>query len=142
MNSGKIKDLSKSKQVGAKRQKKRALDAVGISEHDLTVQCEDYLNAMGIVFYRIPDALYRSVFASRSVSSFVKTLIARFVKGVPDFTILSDDGRYLCVELKTSIGKLTQGQKSFAKKIPVEVIRDFDSFVNLVSGFLARKADK
>jgi hypothetical protein len=65
-------------------------------------------------------------------------MIAAFTKGVPDLTILHECGKYLCVELKTEIGKVNQNQKKWARNIigQYHVIRSFDDFRILVDEWM------
>ena len=137
--------LSKQNQIGLKRQASRAKASLKISEHTLTAQCEAYLTQIEATFVRIPDAVYRAIFGGHTIKPYIKALVSRFLKGIPDFVILKRHSDYdtsltiahaLCIELKTDIGKQSQGQKAFAKKIPVMVIRDFESFKDAVDYFL------
>jgi len=89
----------------------------GYRERDIQKQCEAVLDYARIAYIRIPDALNRFVFGANFVPPQLKKLISAFIKGLPDLTILSKDGRYYCVELKTAKGKLSQGQKIFCRKV-------------------------
>lgn len=131
---------TKAEQTGKSRQRKRAEKALKIPESSLQSICDEYLDTLGITYLRIPDALYRAIFASHSIKPYIKKMISDYVKGRPDTTILHPDGRYLCVELKSAKGKQTQGQKNFAKRIPVTVVRDFDTFQKIVDKFIGGKA--
>lgn len=111
------------------------------AEDELLNQCEDFLAYHpDLAIIRFPDAAYRAIFGMESkLPQWVKALIARYVKGIPDWTILKDrnDGSVsaLCVELKTAQGKLSQGQKHFAQIVTVHVVRDFEAFVKLIDDF-------
>lgn len=114
------------------------------TEADLQRKCEKYLGYFpDLVVIRFPDAAYRAIFASTAISEYAKRLIAKYVKGIPDLILLKnrDSGvDALCLELKTSTGKLSQGQKNFGERIKVYVVRDFESFTKMVEKF--RKGEK
>jgi hypothetical protein len=67
-------------------------------------------------------------------------MISSFIKGLPDFIILKkfDDiySKAVCFELKTAKGKMSQGQRNFAKVIPVIIIRSFEQFQKELNAFL------
>jgi len=124
--------FSKAKQVG-----KRVTDGVKAKpikkdEAALQRQCEELLDWMKLKYIRIPDVVWRN-----NAAPYVKKLMSRYLKGLPDLTILFSDNTFLCVELKTKSGVMTQGQKNFAKYIPVTIIRSFDDFENLIKKKLA-----
>lgn len=110
-------------------------------ESDLQKQCEQFLEyCPDIAVIRFPDAAYRAIFGFGSnLPDWIKKLIASYVKGIPDLTLLKNkaDGTVaaLPVELKKDDGKLSQGQKKFAGIVTVYVIRDFESFVEMVEDF-------
>ena len=110
------------------------------SEHHLQIKCEEYLQLRNIPSIRIPDVAYRAIFANTGISKNLKEIISSFLKGVPDIVILKPEpdgtNKALCVELKSAMGKASQGQKHFAKKVNVYIIRSFDDFVKLVEEFL------
>lgn len=134
---------SKKSQTGKPRQQARAKAALKISEHELTAQCEDYLEACGLEYIRIPDALYKTVFAFGSqIPPQVKAMISTFIKGKPDFTVFHPDGkRFICIELKVGKNEMSQGQETFAKRVPVVVRRLFDDFKKEIDNFVKKSID-
>jgi len=134
--------FSKQKQVG-----RGAIDVTEYrnmvcKEADLQRQAEEYLQVQGIPFIRVPDAIYKAIFSSRTIKPYIKALISRFIKGLPDLIILDPAGRWnraCCIELKSATGKLSQGQKNFAKRVNVVVKRNFEDFVKEVEEFLNGK---
>lgn len=126
--------FSKRKQTGRNTIDVQEFKAITENEAALTRQCENYLTANQIAFIRIPDAVYKFIFAAGNrIPVNIRVLVAKFIKGLPDFTILLRNGSYLCVELKTKKGKQTQGQKTFAKMVKnVYIIRSFEDFVKLI----------
>ena len=110
------------------------------NERSLQSQCENYLNVKGVFYIRIPDGIYKYVFSQYSkLPKYVRAFFARFVKGIPDLTILKPYGeKYnlaLCIELKTEKGRLTQGQKNVSQKINVQVKRSLEDVVKEVQEF-------
>ena len=98
------------------------------NESNLQNQCEELLNWKHIFYIRVPDAVYLWIFSIPIVPQYIKGIVSKYLKGLPDLTILFPGGTYWCVELKTKTGKLSQGQKAFAKRVPVTVIRSFEDF--------------
>lgn len=129
---------SKTDQTGRKWIESEGLSKWQGKESDLQRQCEQYLELFqNIATIRIPDAVYRAIFAS-SLHPKIKRLISGYIKGLPDIILLKEKNgvtQALCVELKTETGKMSQGQKAFAKIVTVHVVRSFESFVELVDKF-------
>ena len=95
--------------------------------------CEQYLDLMQISYIRIPDEVYRAIFARGQTPVGIR--VASAIKGVPDITVLLTDGRYHCFELKTAKGKLSQGQKSFCAGVGVQnytVVRSVEEFIDKI----------
>ena len=112
--------------------------AITEDEGSLERTCEEWLNVQRIPFIRVPDAAYKAIFGNRQIDGRTKSLVSSFMKGLPDITILNPDGRYLCIELKTSKGKQSQGQINFERKVPnhYRIIRSFEDFEKQVEEFL------
>lgn len=132
---------SKQKQVGKKSMDVQEFQKWQGRESDLQRACEQVLDLLGITYIRLPDSLYRSIFANKRISAHIKKEIARSIKGLPDIIILLPDEdeiycKACCIELKTKSGKLTQGQKNFAKRLPVIVVRSFEQFQQVVNDFV------
>jgi hypothetical protein len=109
--------LSKQNQVKQYSRQARG-SAHGVAkERDLQVMVEDYLTCTQLAFIRIPDAVYKAIFGSHTIMPHIKTLISGAIKGLPDITILYPSGRYLCLELKSSTGKQSLGQKVFERSV-------------------------
>jgi len=131
--------FSKQKQTGTRIMEVDEFKAWECRESALQRQCEEWLTIKNIPFIRIPDAVYKSIFANRNINPRLKRLVATFIRGLPDMTILRPDGQYnqaLVIELKTKKGRLTQGQKDFAKGVNVSVIRSFEDFTATVEKFM------
>ena len=134
-----IKSITKQQQTNRKWVEVDGKDKWRGAESDLQRQCDEYLEYLpDVVVIRFPDAAYRAIFASRNIPEHVKRIIADYVRGIPDLILLKDRGdkvEALAVELKTATGKLSQGQKNFGNKVKVNVIRDFNTFVDVVNKF-------
>jgi hypothetical protein len=115
------------------RVKKEFRDFKG-SERELNDLCEEYLEACGLTYIRVPDAIYKAIFGfgGDSIPIFIKKLISSFIKGIPDFTVLMDNGKYVCIELKVGRNDLSQGQKKFAEKVKVHVVRSYEEFKKII----------
>lgn len=109
------------------------------SEASLQAACEDYLHYFpDIAVIRVPDAAYKAIFAAQGLAGWIKPMISRYLKGIPDFVLLRRSGeacKALCVELKVGKNKQSQGQKKFANIVPVVVCRSFEHFEYLVKEF-------
>jgi len=132
---------SKQKQIQSNVIDAQEYKAITTKEIDLQRQCESLLQYIpNIQYIRIPDAIYKTIFGNNHVKPYIKRLISSFIKGLPDLIILKkQDDIYckaVCIELKTAIGKMSQGQRSFAKVVPVIVIRSFEQFEKTLKAFL------
>jgi hypothetical protein len=108
-------------------------------ESEIQSQLEHYLRLKGVEFLRFPDSLYRYIFANPQIPIHVKKQCSDFMKGVPDLTILVKSGSYamaLQLEVKTNDGKLTQGQKNYAKHLNVYTGYGFDECKEIIDTFL------
>ena len=100
-------------------------------EDALQRQCEEVLKIKRVHYIHIPNSLYR---AARKQD-------ADMFRGLPDL-IVFDRGkkwaRTLFVELKKATGKLSQGQKNFARYFPENYceVRSLDDFVELFNEFI------
>lgn len=135
-----IKPYTKAMQTGRQTITSDEFKASNDSEQALQRQCEEMLKYHpDIAVIRVPDAAYKAIFANQTIPSWVRALIARFLKGLPDLILLRADGetycKAVCVELKTKKGKQTQGQKKFARIVPVHVCRSLEHFEQIVKDF-------
>lgn len=118
-----------------KRGRQKLVSRGRTKESELQKLCEDYLIVNNIAFIRIPDAIYRLIFGTPGIPTHIKAMIAEFIRGVPDITILRDNGTYTCLELKTDIGKQSTGQKQFERRVAKNhyfVVRSFEDFRKIV----------
>ena len=110
-------------------------------EKEIQRAVENYLTVLGITPIRIPDSLYRSIYANRSISLHIKADIARSISGLPDLMIpkLTDKGlMILPLELKTSVGKLGPKQIKWQRHLGTVVARSFEDAKILIDNFLER----
>ena len=121
---------SKEKQIG--QQAIEYGDKVDdVQENILQQQCEELLDWYKIKFWRMPDSLETYIMTRTPIQ--YKKIFSKYFLGKPDLTILLPSGKYLNVELKTENGKLTGGQKRFAKQQETYVVRSFDDFDKLLN---------
>jgi hypothetical protein len=99
-------------------------------EADLQGLCEHYLEAMGLQYVRIPDAVL-GYLARPSTPPPIRKLVGDYMRGQPDLIVLYA-GRALHIELKSDVGRVRDSQNSWAKGLELNVVRDFDTFRELV----------
>lgn len=93
-------------------------------ESSIQAAAERLCDHLGLQFIRVPDAAYKAIFANPSVPVHIRVLIAQFLKGLPDMTILKRDGQYnraLCLELKTTEGDTSKAQDQWSRGASVTV---------------------
>lgn len=135
--------LGKRQAVPKKTQKQNADSEVdrrsnGASESVIQKQCESILDASGIAYVRIPDAVYRYIFGENFVPSWIKKLIKSYIKDLPDLTILFKNGSFVCVELKTESGKMSAGQKRFMRMVGEDnfrLVRSYKGFEEVLQEY-------
>ena len=123
--------------VPKEKEVRRPPKTAKVSEKVIQLQCELYLKQLGLFFIRIPDSMNRGIFANREIPIWTKRHISDFIKGLPDLTILKD-GKYCCVELKTTIGKLSHEQEQVRKSVGGHVCRSFEEFKSVVDAWLVK----
>jgi hypothetical protein len=111
-----------------------------ITEAEIQAQVEDYLIQNHVTFFRIPDALFRTIFAG-SVPLWVKSQISQYIKGWPDLFIFKDEPKQkytqcLFLELKKPGGKISQGQKKIANLVTVEYAYSVEEAIKKIDEFL------
>ena len=119
---------SKEQQAGRKIVEHKHVDDG--PEAELQKSCEEYLTLRNIPFWRMPDHLQRYIQQKAPIQ--YKAMLSRYFLGKPDITILLPSGRYLNVELKSKKGRMTAGQKRFADRSELHLIRSFVDFVALI----------
>ncbi len=103
-------------------------------EKDLQKTCEAYIKELDLRYIHIPDSML--AYLMNKAPIWIRTIVSRRLKGVPDLLIFLDD-KCLLVELKTATGKLSQGQKTWSKGVKVHVVREFFDFKELVDEFIS-----
>jgi len=110
-----------------------------IPEKEIQAQVEAYLRTLGIKPIRMPDALYRSIYANRSVSMHVKAQIANHIAGLPDLIIplITENGTLILpLELKAIGGKLGPKQVKWQRELNTVVAYSFEEAKILIDNFL------
>ena len=95
-----------------------------MTESELQKKCTEYLDKLGIPWYHIPNGQWKMRNQNRA--------------DWPDLFIFLDGGRTIFVELKTKVGKLSEGQIEKlevlrARNYDCYVIDDFQNFFNLIN---------
>ena len=106
-------------------------------EKILQKNCEELLDWHKLPYWRMPDSLLRYIATKAPVQ--YKKILSRYFTGKPDLTILFPSGQYLNVELKTEKGKLTGGQKRFARQSKIYIVRSYDDFEKMIEDKLNDK---
>ena len=129
----------KHKQLGRQVVDSKQFRKLTESEKHLQAQCEMWLEVQKIPFLRIPDAAYHLLVKNPKYCSEA----SRYLKGIPDLTIFNPNGNgyndTLCIELKVGKNKASGGQKAFARRVNVIIIRDFETFTKTVTDFINGK---
>ena len=110
-----------------------------VLEKDIQREVDNYLTVLGVKPIRIPDALFRSIYANSTVRIHIKTQIANSIAGLPDLMIpkLTDKGLLMLpLELKTQTGKLGQKQVKWQKVLGTKVARSFEEARVIIDEFL------
>lgn len=107
-----------------------------LRERDLQKLCEQYLESRGLRYIRVPDSLWAFVMTSKVAPIWLRAFCSKHLAGIPDLVILKGS-KALHVELKTEKGKASEKQKLWAKDCDVHLVRDFETFRELVDGFKA-----
>lgn len=97
-------------------------------EKELQRTCENWLRAMG--YYPRTPAFIRGEAPPRGW--YIHLHEARTNPILLDLLILSNDGRYLEVELKSMLGSASEEQAALAAGQNGELVRDFESFAAVV----------
>ncbi len=115
------------------------------TEDQLQEKCENWLEIQRIEFVHIPDTMYKFLYSplinhlisrDRKVYGWlmgVRKLVSKYLLGLPDLILFDKGGKYLAVELKTKTGKVRQGQKNRAKRMPIVVCRSLNEFTETVN---------
>lgn len=104
-------------------------------EDVLQHQCEHYLElltAQGLVldFLHIPESMWRGVMTGTSIAA--KSECADYLKSWPDLLIFLPGNKYVAIELKTEIGKVSRGQRDKLKILNGSICRGFEEFKSAI----------
>ncbi len=127
--------LKKPKDKKKPRAKARLND--GYKEAEIQKAVENLLIINGYKYFHIPDAMLGCV--AKHSNFKLKNMISNAVKGLPDLLVFSPSGKYndcLCLELKASRGKLSQGQINWHKKANVIVTYGMNEALSAVDEFI------
>lgn len=109
--------------------KKRCTNAVRTlpeaQTQDLT---EKYLNLLGYPWLHIPEFILAMAFRRQHLSGpelGAARWAADMIRGFPDLVVFHA-GRYLAIELKTEVGKMTHAQLAWQKRLGTCLCRNFE----------------
>jgi hypothetical protein len=109
-------------------------------ESSLQTLAEQYLQAKGIRYLRIPDGVYEHMARCPSVRMDQRGVLSQYLAGQPDLIVLCPSGRYLCIELKRKGGRMHQAQRQWASGYIAKhhwVIDNIEDYVTLINKALA-----
>ena len=101
---------------------------------------EQYLDALGLQYVRIPAYVLRAAFGYRPGASGAElgamAAASGYLKGLPDLVILSQ-GKYLAIELKTDAkaSKLSAAQRMWRVAIGTYEVRSFEQAKDLIDAW-------
>ena len=113
---------------------------VTIKERDLQAMAEELCDSLGIRFFRIPDTLLANLKNNPSIPMWVRVMVARYFKGVPDLMLFkrspSGDNITRFIEIKTEAGKVSQGQEHWHRGLDVRVCYGWQEVEESIRGFV------
>lgn len=126
-----------AKDVGLKfartTKKKKATRRAKAPESTIQDACEAYLDALGVEYLHIPAYVLNAAFSGRAGVTggqlWAMSAAVQYIRGFPDLMVFHPNRkRYLAVELKTEVGKLTDNQRKWQAGIGTIVCRSFEEF--------------
>ncbi len=106
------------------------------AEKVIQAQVEHLLKIYDLSYLRLPDSLYRAIFANQSVPVYIKKAISDSIKGFPDICVFDKlTKRFLALELKNETGKTSQAQRKWQRDIGVTVCNGFDEAKEAIEKF-------
>jgi hypothetical protein len=112
---------------------------VTLKEKDIQARAENLCNALGIRFFRIPDALMR--YLAYCSDQWVRVFISRYLSGTPDLMLFKPraegDNIVRFIEIKTEAGKLSQGQSKWHSGLKVHVCYGWEETEKVIREFQA-----
>lgn len=105
-------------------------------ESALQKQTEELLTWYKVPFWRMPD--YIAGWIMKNAPDEIRFGFSHYFLGKPDITALFPNDRFLNFELKSEKGKLTTGQKRFANKAAVHVVKSIYTIQELIEKELDR----
>jgi hypothetical protein len=110
-----------------------------IPEREIQSAVEKYCDLKGLAYQRTPDILFRIIYAiGSSVPMWARGIIAKYIRGWPDLIIFRNVGVFciaLPLELKTTVGKMSQDQEKMQKVLGTKVAHSFEEAVEFIKVF-------
>jgi len=123
----------------AKKVKKKRPSKAKVPEKVIQSQVENYLRVLGVRPIRLPDSLFRAIYANQSVSLGVKSQIANSIAGLPDLIIpkITDKGTLILpLELKAKGGVIGPKQRKWEKELGTVYAYSFEEAKEVIDNFL------
>ena len=122
-----------------KRKKTKKRTGVRVPERVIQAKVEEYLLVLGVKAIRLPDSLFRSIYAGKGVSLGVKSQISGAIAGLPDLMIpkITKKGTLILpLELKAKDGIIGPKQRKWEKVLGTVYAYSFDEAKKLIDDFL------
>ena len=128
----------KKGQVGRYSRKKLVVAHIKDSCSEKTIQAavEYLLNLHSIRYIHIPENLQRYLKIYAPIH--IKKIASEALRGIPDIIAFSGE-RHLLLELKTTKGKLSQGQINWHRDCNVKVTYGMDEAINTVTKWIGEQ---
>lgn len=108
-------------------------------ERDIQARAEALCDTLGIRWFRVPDSLLAALKNNPSIPMWCRAMVARYFKGVPDLMLFkkSEGGDNLTrfIEIKTEVGKVTQGQEHWHRGLNVRVTYGWEETEKAIKEF-------
>jgi len=107
-------------------------------ESEIQVFAENFCKMLGYGIIRIPDAIYWAIKYHPDLPEFKKAQMLKYIKSQPDLGVYKADGKYnklMWLELKSTAGRMSPGQKEFAERCNVEVSYGMDETEKAIKDF-------
>jgi len=125
----------------AEKPKVKRVTKASEPEKDIQARAESLCDALGIRWFRIPDTLLGYLKNNQSVPIWARVMIGRYFRGVPDLMLFKrlEPGDNVCrfIEIKTEVGKLSQGQNQWHRGLNVHVTYGWAETEKAIKDFIA-----
>ena len=124
---------------GKRKKKTTRVKKPKVPEKVIQAEVNSYLRTIGVRPIRMPDELFRTIYANESVRIHIKTQIANHIAGLPDLIIpkITEKGTLILpLELKAIGGKLGPKQIKWQRELGTVVAHSTEEAIKLINDFL------